>query len=432
MIPIVVSVLLVLIFAGVPVAFAIMISGFAAVAITDSFPLYIAVQRFVSGLNSFSLMAVPLFIMAGAIMSKGGIAKQIVNFASALFSWMRGGLSIVCVAANMIFAAISGSGAAAISAIGSLTAPAMVEKGYKRNFVGALIGGAGSLGPVIPPSVDMIVFASITGLSVQRMFMGGIIPGFFIGGCMMLVCFFYAKKHDIDYGGKFQAAAVWKSFKEAVWALIMPLIIVGGVASGVFTATESGAMACVYGLIIGIFVYKELTWKDLIPCFKKATAGTAQCMMILAASTLYSYIFTVENVGPVLQDWLLKVSGGSVIGIMFVTAGIMILIGMFMESLAAMPIVLPIVFPMLESMGCNMNQFGVMFCLCTVLGGLTPPVGVYLFMASFVAKVKASKIIPWMMVFIGIIIGAICIAGLVPQFTCFIPDLLYGPVVKIR
>jgi len=428
MIPIVVSVLLILIFAGVPVAFSIMISGFAAVAITESFPLYVAVQRFISGLNSFSLMAVPLFVMAGAIMSKGGIARQIVNFASALLSWMRGGLSIVCVAANMIFAAISGSGTAAISAIGSLTAPAMEEKGYKKNFVGALIGGAGSLGPVIPPSVDMIVFASITGLSVQRMFMGGIIPGFFIGGCMMLVCFFYAKKHDIDYGGKFQPKAVWLAFKEAIWALIMPIIIVGGVASGVFTATESGAMACVYGLIVGKFIYKTMSWKDLIPCFKTATAGTAQCMMILAASTLYSYIFTVENVGPVLQNWLLNVSGGTVIGIMFVTAGIMIIIGMFMESLAAMPIILPIVFPMLQSMGCNMNQFGVMFCLCTVLGGLTPPVGVYLFMASFVAKVKASKIIPWMMVHIGIIIVAICIAGLVPQFTTFIPNLLYGAV----
>lgn len=428
MIALVVIVLLILIFAGVPVAFSIMISGVAAVAVTDAFPLYIAVQRFVSGLNSFSLMAVPLFVMAGAIMGKGGIAKQIVNFASALLSWMRGGLSIVCVGANMIFAAISGSGTAAISAIGSLTAPAMVEKGYKRNFVGALIGGAGSLGPVIPPSVDMIVFASITGLSVQRMFMGGVVPGLFIGGCMMLVCYLYAKKHNIDYGGKFDAKKVWIAFKESIWALIMPLIIVGGVATGIFTATESGAVACVYGLIVGKFVYKELTFKEFTDSLRVSVVGTAQCMMILAASTLYSYIFAVENVAPVLQEWLLKVSGGGVIGIMFVTAGIMFLIGMFMETLAAMPIILPIVFPMLQKMGCNMTQFGVMFCLNTVVGGLTPPVGVYLFMSSFVAKVKASKIIPWMCVFIGIIVLAIVIAGFVPWFTAGLPDLLYGKV----
>ena len=428
MIPIVVSTLLVLVFLGVPVAFSIMIAGFAAVAITDSFPLYMATQRFIGGISSFSLMAVPLFIMAGNIMSRGGIAKRIVDFCGALFSWLRGGLGFVCVGANMIFAGISGSGAASISAIGSLTAPALIEKGYKRGFVGALVGGAGSRGPVIPPSCDMIVFASITGMSVSRMFIGGIVPGFFIGLCMMMVCFFYAKAHNIDYGGKFDPKAVWVQTKRAGWALIMPLIIIGGVVSGVFTATESGAIACVYGLIVAKFIYKEFEWKDLIPCFKSATAGTAQCMMILASSTLFGYIFTVEKIGPVLQDWILNVSGGSTTAIMFVTAAIMILIGMFMESLAAMPVILPIVYPLLQSMGANMNQFGVMFCLCTILGGLTPPVGVYLFMASTVAKVKATKIIPWMMVMIAICLLTICITGLWTPFATFLPTLLMGPM----
>jgi len=427
MIPIVVSVLLVLVFTGVPVAFSIMIAGFVAVMATDSFPLYMAVQRFIGGINSFSLMAVPLFIMAGNIMSRGGIAKRIVDFCGALFSWLRGGLGFVCVGANMIFAGISGSGAASISAIGSLTAPALIDKGYDRGFVGALIGGAGSLGPVIPPSCDMIVFASITGMSVSRMFIGGIVPGFFIGLCMMLVCYLYARAHDIDYGGKFDPKQVWVQFKKAVFALIMPLIIVGGVVTGVFTATESGAIACVYGFIVAKFVYKEFAWKDLIPCFKGATAGTAQCMMILASSTLFGYIFTVENVGPVLQNWILSITD-STTGIMFITAAIMILIGMFMESLAAMPVILPIVYPLLQSMGANMNQFGVMFCLCTILGGLTPPVGVYLFMASTVAKVKATKIIPWMMVMIAICLITIVITGLVTPFATFLPTLLMGPM----
>lgn len=425
MIPIVVITLFILILLGIPVAFSIMIAGFAAAAVTGDIPLYMAIQRFIGGINSFSLMAVPLFIMAGNIMSKGGIANRIVDFCSSLFSWLRGGTGCVCVGSNMIFAGISGSGTAAISAIGSLTAPALVERGYSRGFTGALVGGAGSLGPVIPPSCDMIVFASITGLSVSRMFIGGVVPGSFIGLCMMLVCYLYAKKHNIDYGGKFNPRAVWTSFKSAIWALLMPVIIIGGIISGLFTATEAGAIACVYGIIVGKFVYKELNFKDLIPCFKHATSGTAQCMMILGSSNLFGYIFTVEDVGPKLQNWFLSVSS-SVLGIMLLTAGIMIIIGMFMESLAAMPVILPIVFPLLQSMGCNMNQFGVMFCLCTIMGGLTPPVGVYLFMSATVAKVKATKIIPWMMVMISICLLTVLIAALWPAFTTFLPNLMLG------
>lgn len=425
MIPIVVISLIVLILLGVPICFAITLSGFLAVASTGAFPLYMAVQRFISGINSFSLMAVPLFIMGGAIMSAAGISKRIVSFSSSLLSWLRGGLSIVCVAANMIFAGISGSGAAAVSAIGGLTAPAMVEKGYDRGFVAALIGGAGSLGPVIPPSVDMIVFASITGMSVAKMFMGGIVPGITIGLCMMILCHFYAKAKNIDYGGKFVRHEVWVSFKDAIWALIMPLIVIGGIIGGIFTATEAGAIACAYGILVGKFVYRELKFSELLDVFRTATENTCQVMMIIGASTVYGYIFAVENVGETIRALILSVTDSTLV-IMLITAGIMILIGCFMESLAAMPIVLPIVYPLLQSMGANMNQFGVMFCLCTVMGGLTPPVGIYLFLSSSIAKVKVQKVIPWMMVMIGIIICVILTTAVWEPFATTLPNLLTG------
>ncbi|MBQ7103249.1 MAG: TRAP transporter large permease, partial [Anaerotignum sp.] len=392
MIPIVVISLIVMIILGVPICFAVGLSGFLAIYFGSNLDLYIVVQRFISGINSFSLMAVPLFILGGAIMDKAGISKRIVGFAASVFSWLRGGLSICCVAANMIFAGISGSGAAAVSAIGGITAPAMKEKGYKPGFVAALIGGAGALGPIIPPSVDMIVFASITGLSVGRMFMGGMVPGLFIGICLMTFCYIYARVNNIDYGGKFMVSEVLASLKESIWALIMPFIVIGGVITGVFTATEAGVIACIYGIFVGAFVYKELKWKDVIPLFKKATENTCQVMMIIGASTIYGYIFSLANVGDAICNFILSLTDSTTM-IMLLTAGFMLFIGCFMESLAAMPVILPIVYPLLQGMGADMTQFGVMFCMCTILGGLTPPVGVYLFLSMSIAKAKIQEVV---------------------------------------
>lgn len=425
MIPIVVVSLIVMIILGVPICFAVGLSGFLAIYFGSNLDLYIVVQRFVSGINSFSLMAVPLFILGGAIMDKAGISKRIVGFAGSLFSWLRGGLSICCVAANMIFAGISGSGAAAVSAIGGITAPAMKEKGYKPGFVAALIGGAGALGPIIPPSIDMIVFASITGLSVGRMFMGGMVPGLFIGLCLMIFCFIYAKVNDIDYGGKFEAKKVLIALKDSIWALIMPFIVIGGVITGIFTATEAGVIACIYGILVGAFIYKELKWKDIIPLFKQATENTCQVMMIIGASTIYGYIFSLANVGDVICGFILSLTDSTTM-IMLLTAAFMIFIGCFMESLAAMPVILPIVYPLLQSMGADMTQFGVMFCMCTILGGLTPPVGIYLFLSMSIAKAKIQEVVPYLCVVVGIIVAAILLAAFVPGFVTFLPNLLMG------
>ena len=425
MIPKVVISLIVMIILGVPICFAVGLSGFLAIYFGSNLDLYIVVQRFISGINSFSLMAVPLFILGGAIMDKAGISKRIVGFASSVFSWLRGGLSICCVAANMIFAGISGSGAAAVSAIGGITAPAMKKKGYKPGFVAALIGGAGALGPIIPPSIDMIVFASITGLSVGRMFMGGMVPGLFIGICLMTFCYIYARVNDIDYGGKFVPRDVLYALKDSIWALIMPFIVIGGVITGIFTATEAGVIACIYGLIIGAFVYKELKWKDVIPLFKQATENTCQVMMIIGASTIYGYIFSLANVGDVICNFILSLTDSTTM-IMLLTAAFMIFIGCFMESLAAMPVILPIVYPLLQSMGADMTQFGVMFCMCTILGGLTPPVGIYLFLSMSIAKAKIQEVIPYLLIVVGIILTTILIAAFVPSFTTFLPNLLMG------
>ena len=423
MIKIVVIALICLLVLGMPISFALMLSGLIAVSITGKFPEYMVCQRFIGGINSFPLMAVPLYILGGSIMNYSGISKKIVNFCQALLCWLRGSTAMVCVAANMIFGGITGSGTAAVSAIGSITAPELEKKGYPIGFIGGIIAGGGSTAPIIPPSTNMIVIASITGLSVSKMFMGGLLPGILIGVIIMIVCYFYAKAHNIDYGGKFKAHAVKVALLDSVWALIMPLIILGGVFSGVFTATEAGAVACVYGLIVGIFIYKELNFKTLWNTLKSATIGNAQVMSLFAASTLMGYIFSVENLSSTLQNWLTGISESPIV-IALLVYGLTLIIGCFLDPIAAMPVILPVVFPLLKSMGFNMIQFGVTISICTIIGGLTPPVGSYLFMAATVLRTNASKIIPWIsvMVIIDIFVAFLC--AMWAPLTTFLPGLL--------
>jgi C4-dicarboxylate transporter DctM subunit len=327
----------------------------------------------------------------------------------------------------MIFASVSGSGAATIAAIGGITAPEMRKRGYGKGFTAAMSAGAGSLGPIIPPSVDMIVFGCITGMSIARMFIGGIIPGVIIGLLLMSYCYIYAKKHDIDYGGKFRASVVWQSFKHSIWALLMPIIIIGGVMGGIFTATEAGGVACVYGLFVAAFVYKTLNLKTLIEVLKTSTVNMAMVMMIIGMSTLFSYILALENVGPKIVDWMLSITENPT-GLFFLVIGIMVVIGCFMESLAALPIILPIIYPMFAEMGVNLNQLGVVFALSTVLGGLTPPVGIYLFLSMNMNKAKMKEtVLPHMLIVIGIMLAVIvlCILLPIPQF---LPELIMGPM----
>ena len=427
MIQITVTTLIICLLFGVPIAFAIGIAGTVGLYFGSTMPMFMIVKDFIEGINSFSYMAIPLFILAGAIMGKGGISNKIVDFAAALLSWLRGGTAITAVGASMIFASVSGSGAATIAAIGGITAPEMRKRGYGKGFTAAMSAGAGSLGPIIPPSVDMIVFGCITGMSIARMFIGGIIPGVIIGLLLMSYCYIYAKKHDIDYGGKFRASVVWQSFKHSIWALLMPIIIIGGVMGGIFTATEAGGVACVYGLFVAAFVYKTLNLKTLIEVLKTSTVNMAMVMMIIGMSTLFSYILALENVGPKIVDWMLSITENPT-GLFFLVIGIMVVIGCFMESLAALPIILPIIYPMFAEMGVNLNQLGVVFALSTVLGGLTPPVGIYLFLSMNMNKAQMKEtVLPHMLIVIGIMLAVIvlCILLPIPQF---LPELVMGPM----
>ena len=421
--------LLALMLFGVPITFSLMGAGFLAVLLGDgNLQMYMNCRGFISGVNSFTLMAIPFFMISGSIMNQGGLSKRIISFCASLLSWLRGGVAIVTIAANMVFGAVSGSGTAAVAAIGSITAPDMKKIGYPKEFTGALIAGAASTAPIIPPSNVMIIFASITGLSITRMFLAGYTPGLAIGLILMVVAHIYAKKHDIDYGGKFVAKNVWLALKDSFWAMLMPLIIIVGITFGICTPTEAGALACVYGLVVGFFLYKDLNLKKLMTVLFNAAEGTGQVLSLYAASTVFAYIFTVEGVGPKFQNWLMNVSSGSPLIIMLLIAGFVLIIGCFMEPVAVMPVILPLVYPLLQSLGCNMVQFGLVFSISTIIGGLTPPVGSYLFVSVTVVKASVTKLVPWMMVMIAVDLFVLLLCMLFPGFTSWLPDLLLGPM----
>lgn len=418
--------LLIFIVLGVPVAFAIGFSGFLALVVGGDVPAFMAVQQMVKGINSFPLMACPLFILAGEIMGGARLSDRIIDFARELVSWMKGGVGCVCVVANMIFAAITGSGAAAISAVGGLTAPELKKIGYKPGFVAALIAGAGALGPIIPPSMNMIVYGSITGDSVGKLFVGGIMPGLIIGICLMILCFLYSRKYNIDGGsGVFSIPRLWKAFKDSFFAMLTPLIIIGGVIGGIFTATEAGVVACVYGLLCGLFIYRTIEFKDLFRIFRKATESSCMVMMIMGIATIYSYIFAVENVGSVVRDFLLGITTDPTI-MMILIACLMLLVGMFMETLAAMSVLLPLLYPVVMSLGCDPIQFGVMFTISTVMGGLSPPVGVYLFQSMGIAEASFKEVVPYMLIVVLIVLATMFSIIFIPGIATFLPNVLMG------
>lgn len=416
--------LLIFLVVGVPVSFAVGLSGILAIIFGSDIPVLMAVQQMVRGMNSFPMMAGPFFILAGEILGGAKLSERIILFARSLLSWLRGGLGYVCVLANMIFAGISGSGAATMSAIGSLTIPELDKAGYERPFVAALIAGSGSLGPIIPPSVNMIVYGSLTGFSIGKLFIGGLVPGILIGLLLMIWCYFYTRKKNIDPpSNDFNLKELWKRFCDAFFALIIPFIIIGGVTTGAFTATEAGIVACLYGLICGFFIYRTLTLQDLVPIFRRAVSSSAMLIVLMGIANIYSYIFAREGVGDAIKEFLMGVSTNPTV-IVLLVIGIMLIIGCFMETVAAMVVILPVIYPVITGLGVDPLLFGVLFSVSTVVGGLTPPVGLYLFLSMNMTRAPFKSVIRYMYPVVGIVLFVMILMMIFPPIVTFLPNLM--------
>lgn len=377
-----------------------------------------------AGVNSFSLMAIPFFMLSGELMLKGGISRRLVDFAHALIGHLTGGLGMVDILTSVIFAGISGSAAADTAAVGAIMIEPMKERGYPGGLAAVIQATAGSLGPIIPPSLTMIIYCSLTNLSIGECFMAGVLPGLVIGIGCLAITYFYAKKLGIKGERRATMGEIWQAFKKAALALVMPLIIIGGIVGGVFTATEAGAIAVLYALVIGMFVFKEFTWKDLPKIFVDSAASSAMCLLIVAAANVFSWIVAFAKVPTTIVNFLVSLTNNKYI-IMILLVIFLLIVGMFIETLSATIIVAPILMPVAAQYGIDPVQFALIMVITLVYAGVTPPVGGVLFITMGIAKVKMKETLKYLPPYLGVVCISLLLLIFFPMISLFLPNLLF-------
>ena len=415
------SVFLILLIVGVPVAFSI--CSAAAVTITVGLSpdkLMMVIQRMFESCNSFSLIAVPFFILAGDLLSKGKISQLLVEFCESLLGMVRGGLSVVSVLAGMFFAAISGSGAATTAAVGGTLVPQLKARGYREDSSAALIAAAGTIGVVIPPSVPMVLYAVIAEESVNRLFKAGFIPGFFMGGALIVIALFQAYRHNYPKGASFSLSNVWHTFIRAIPGILMPLIILGGIFSGIFTPSEAAAVAVVYAVLVSAFIYRDLTPKRLYEIMLGSARTSAVIMIIIGCSGPFGWCLAKWRIPEAISTAVLSVSQNKYI-IMLLISVIILIAGVFMETSSAIILLTPVFLPLIRALGVSTLHFGVLFVVGIAIGMITPPVAINLFVASGITGLSLEKIskavIPYL-------IGLIIVFFLIVYVPLLIPGLM--------
>lgn len=346
---------------------------------------------FSASTSKFVLLAIPFFILAGNIMEKAGISKKLIDLAEACVGHIKGGLAIVCVIVACFFAAISGSGPATVAALGVIIVPAMIKSGYKPAFSAALMAAAGAIGVIIPPSITFVVFGSIADASIGDLFIAGFIPGLLVATSLIIVALIVGIKSDLKTLPKATRKEKWIAFKEAFWGLIMPVIILGGIYGGIFTPTEAAAVSVIYGLIVGIFIYKQIRLKELYDIFIDTASTTATVMFITAAS-LFAYVLTRARLDVAISSYLESVTGGSVIVFFIIINIILLIAGCFLDSTSALYILTPLFVPVAQALGIDIIHLGVVMIVNLAIGLFTPPVGVNLYVACGVGDVDLKHI----------------------------------------
>ena len=388
-----------LIVIGMPVAFALGLGALGALLVEPSLPLTLVPQRMFTALDSWPIMAVPLFMLAGGLMDKGGMSRRIVEFASSCLGFLRGSLGMVTVMASMVFAGISGSSTADTAAVGTILLPAMRDRGYDMRFAAALQAAAGAIGPIIPPSILMIVIGYVTGTSVAQLFLAGVVPGFLIGIGLMVVAYREALKQGADFDAPepFDGRRILTTGVKALPALGLPFLIVFGILGGIFTATEAAAAAVVYGLVVGLFVYREIGWRDLPAVTLEAAERACVVLFIAATAMLFAWLVAVNQVPQALGTLLQTHIADRTIFLVFLNLALL-LIGMFLESFSAVIVFMPILFPLALDFGIDPLHFGILATVNLAIGYITPPYGATLFVACGISeqsvKAVSGRVIP--------------------------------------
>jgi C4-dicarboxylate transporter DctM subunit len=392
-------------------------------AVGSSMPFMIVPQKMAGGLDNFTLLAVPFFLLAGELMEAGGLTVRLVRFASCLVGHLRGGMMHVSILASLIFAGISGSAVADASAIGTITIRAMIKKGYDPAYVAAVQAGAAAIGPIFPPSIIMIVWASMTSLSVAAMFLGGVVPGILIAVGLMIYNHFYSIRAGYEGEARARLRELVDSTVRAVPALVMPVIILGGIVTGVFTATEAGCVAAIYAAFAGFAIYRELKLKDLERVFLRATASGSMVMFIVAASTMYGWVLTIEQLPDLVMNWMLSLTRDPIIVLALVILFLLV-IGCFIDVLPAAIILIPVLDPIARTFGFDPIHFAVLMCMVLVLGVVTPPVGVVLYVTTNLAGVTLSESSRKVFLPALVMLGVCIVCALVPETITAVPRWL--------
>ena len=409
----------ILLFIGTPISLALVFSAMIAGVVFGDITIVSLAQKYFRSAESFTLMAVPFFILAGNIMARGGVSKRLTDMASAAVGRTTGGLAMVATIACTFFGALSGSAPATAAAIGAVMIPSMIDRGYARDFSTAVCASSGTIGLLIPPSISMVLYSTTAGVSTGKMFLGGIVPGILMCLALMLVEYLISRKNGWRGGEK----ATLKAFFAAMKNGILPLIILGGIYLGIFTATESAAVAVVYGVVVGAFVYRELNWKELWGILKDTAASSATLMFLVAGADIFSYILTVERIPQLFANTVLGLSD-SLLVIELLMMVVLLIAGCFLENAVAILLMTPIFVPTLQQLGADGNDiiaFGVMMTLALAIGQITPPVGSCLFVGCDIGKISIEKLSKVCIPFLLALIAVLFLLVLIPSLITFIP-----------
>jgi len=421
---IILFVLLLLFFAlGVPIAISMGLASALAIWYDGGTPLIVLAQRSFTSIDSFPLMAIPFFVLAGTIMEFGGISRRLVAFANALTGHYSGGLAIVTVVTSMFFAAISGSSAATTAALGSILIPAMISRGYHRNFAGAVQSVSGELGVIIPPSIPLILYGVATETSIGDLFMAGLIPGLLIGLSLMITVFVIAKKRGYAKETAKSGAELWKAFKDAFFALLMPIIILGGIYGGIFTPTEAAGVAVAYSFLVGVLAYREIKLKHIYDILRLSSITTAIIMFILASAGLFGWILMREGIPQLVAQFFVSISDNPVVFLLLINLFLLV-VGMFMETNASIIILAPLLVPVAVQLGVDPVHFGIIMIVNLALGMCTPPLGINLFISAQIAKIRLEDITKGMIPFYFVLIAVLMLITFVPEIAMWLPNWL--------
>ena len=413
---------LVLLLIGVPIAFSLGLSSLFYL-FTNNIPLTVISQKFYSGMDSFTLLCIPGFMLAGALMNGGGITRRILNFCNSFLGHFRGSLALVNIVASMVFAGISGTAIADVCSLGSMLIPAMVDDGYDDDFSVAVTAASSVVGPIIPPSVPMVIAGSCVSISVGKMFQAGIIPGILLGMALCIPTYIISVKRNYPRHDR----AGWKvrleTTKDAIWAMLMPVILLGGILSGVFTPTEASIVTCVYALVVGVFVYKEIQITDVPRIVWENIRACASIIVLIGLANVFAYILTAERIPQMVANSILSITDNRIVVILLINV-VLLFVGMFMESLAAILITFPVLLPVATAVGMEPVHFALMAILNLMLGLTTPPVGMCVCTGAQIGKISAFKAFKATIPFLAISLIVLMLVSVIPQLTLWIPSIL--------